>query len=114
MMPLNGRRLKIEWEINIVSAINLVALLGLLFTAISTWYGLVSRVDQTQIELHGIREKISEIAVQREEMRENSDAISQSLASTLAGVNNRLSKVETAIEFLTKAIDQLENKLDTP
>lgn len=93
----------IEWKINVVSAINFVALVGLLLTAVSTWFALVGRVDLAQTQLMALAEE-------SKEARLRADSLLRTLMNLQETTNARLSRIEGAVEFQTKAIDRIENQ----
>ena len=107
-----ARQITFDLKINVVSLLNLVALVGLLFTAMGTWYGLVGevkttnlRIDNATSELARIRSDVKTTLDQRDadirNLREKVDAISTKtiiIDQQLSGAVDSLKRVEAALE----------------
>lgn len=111
-----GISVTFDKRVNIVSLANLAVLVGLLITALSTWYGLVAkvdllngRIDQASAELSRIRGDVQSSMAAR-------DADVRSLRDKSETVVNRLSIVETQINGVVSSVQRIEQKLerDTP
>lgn len=106
------RQITFDFKVNVVSLLNLVALIGLLFTAMGTWYGLVNEVKTTNLrldiataELARIRSDVKTTLDQRDadirSLREKVDVVSTKtiiIDQQLTGVVDSLKRVEAALE----------------
>ena len=61
----NIPQVQLELKFNIVSVANFIALIGLLGTAISSYYSFTSSVDETQKSIKGIVAKVAESIAER-------------------------------------------------
>jgi len=110
------KQLSFDLKINVVSVLNLVALIGLLFTAMGTWYGLVGevkttnlRIDNATAELGRIRSEVKSTLDQRDadirNLRDKVDAISTKtiiIDQQLTGAVDSLKRVEAVLERTQK------------
>lgn len=95
-------------KVNVVSVANLVALVGLLFTAIGTWNGLVGRVDNAIFRVDIVSKEIVQI---RQDMHNNlgaRDSDFRELRAKVETVNTRLSVVESQLSTAAKALHQVD------
>ncbi len=110
-MSDTGISLTIDKRINIISAANLVALVALLVTALSTWFGLVgkvdllnSRIDAAQAELVRIRGDVSNYMMAR-------DADTRALRDKTDVIGTRLTVVETKLTTVFETVQRIEQGL---
>lgn len=110
------RKIIFDLKVNVVSLLNLVALIGLLFTAMGSWYGLVGevkttnlRIDHTTAELSNMRSEVKSTLDQRDadirSLRDKVDAISTKtiiIDTQLNGAVDSLKRVEVVLEWLRK------------
>ena len=110
------RQITFDLKINVVSLLNLVALIGLLFTAMGTWYGLVGevkttnlRIDNATSELARIRSDVKATLDQRDadirNLRDKVDAISTKtiiIDQQLSGAVDSLKRVEAVLDRVQK------------
>lgn len=106
------RQITFDLKVNVVSLLNLVALIGLLFTAMGSWYGMVEkvgttnlRIDNATAELARIRSDVKTTLDQRDSdvrsLRDKVDIISTKtvvIDTQLTGVVETLKRVEAALE----------------
>lgn len=111
-----SRQITFDLKVNVVSLMNLVALIGLLFTAMGTWYGLVGevkttnlRIDNATSELARIRSDVKTTLDQRDadirNLRDKVDAISTKtiiIDQQLTGAVDSLKRVEAVLERTQK------------
>ena len=107
-----ARQITFDLKVNVVSLLNLGALIALLFTAMGTWYGLVGevkttnlRIDNATLELGRIRTDFKMTLDQRDSdirnLRDKVDAISMKTIVIDTQLNSAiasLKRVETALE----------------
>ena len=107
-----NKQITFDLKVNVVSLLNLVALIGLLFTAMGTWYGLVGevkttnlRIDNATAELSRIRSEVKSTLDQRDadirNLRDKVDAISTKtivIDQQLNGAVDSLKRVEAVLE----------------
>ena len=106
------RQITFDFKVNIVSLLNLAALIALIFTAMATWFGLVNevkttnlRLDNATLELGRIRNDFKNTLDQRDadirNLRDKVDAIGTKtiiIDSQLNGAVAALKRVEAALE----------------
>lgn len=94
-------------KVNVVSVANLVAIVGLLFTAINSWYGLVGRVDGAILRVDVVSRELVQI---RQDMASNlgaRDGDFREMRSKVETVNTRLTVVESQLKAIGENINKL-------
>ena len=110
------RQITFDFKVNLVSLVNLVVLIGLLFTAMGTWFGLVGevkttnlRLDNATLELSRIRTDFKLTLDQRytdiRSLRDKVDTVGIKMIvidTQLTGAVDSLKRVEAALERVQK------------
>ena len=93
-------------KLNVVSVANLVALLGLLGTAVASWTGINSRVDTINIRVQAAADSVAQIRADLNTSMLARDAEQRELRGKVELIGNRMTAVETILQ-------RVETKLNT-
>lgn len=99
-------------KINIISVANLIAIVGLLITAISTWNGLVGRVDAMGFRVEIVSKEFMQIRADMQQSLVLRDSDLRELRTKVEAINNRLSVVETQLNVAAVALQKVDQKLE--
>lgn len=102
----------IDKRVNIVSVANLGALVALLITAVSTWYGLVAKVDALNQRIDQASAELSRIRTDVQSGMAARDLDIRSLRDKSEAVATRLSVVETQINGVVGTVQRIEQKIE--
>ena len=95
-------------KINVVSVANLIALLGLIGVAVSTWTALSSRVDTMAVRLELSTSAISDLRQGLAAQQLSRDTSTQNLATNISDLKTRLAVVENVLNRLDKKLNEPE------
>ena len=99
------RQLTFDLKINVVSVLNLVALIGLLFTAMGTWYGLVGEVKTTNLRIDNAIAELGRIRSEVKSTLDQRDADIRNLRDKVDGISTKTIIID---QQLTGAVDSLK------
>lgn len=94
-------------KINVVSLANLAVIVGLLITAISTWNGLVGRVDNAIYRVEALSKDLVNIRTDMNVGLSTRDSDARELRARMETVNIRLTVVESQLTTANKSLEQL-------
>lgn len=98
-----------------VSIANFCVLLGLLGTAIGTWYTIVSQVTIAQAEIKSINLRLEETiklrAEERKTLEEKDNILSKQISDIQLQTTGRLATVEAEMRSLSSGVQRIENTL---
>ena len=93
-------------KINVVSVANLIALLVLIGTAVSTWTALSSRVDTMGVRLELSTSAISDLRQSLSTQQASRDTTNQTLQTSISDLKTRLAVVENVLNRLDKKLNE--------
>lgn len=92
-------------RINVVSVANLIALIGLIGTAVATWNGLTNKVDILSIRVETAAQLAASLRSDLNTQVLARDGISRDLTSKVEGIGNRLTAVETVLQRVERQLE---------
>lgn len=94
-------------KVNVVSVANLAAIVGLLITAIGTWNGLVSRVDNAIFRVDVLSKDVVQIRTDMQASLGARDGDFRELRAKVETSNTRLTVLESQLNALSKSVEQV-------
>lgn len=94
------KAVSLDWRVNVISLANFVAMLGLLLTAISTWYGLVYDVQGAKDNIAAIRETLTKNLEERSVLQQNQIEMTQ-----------RLYRIESKVEYQSSTLEDIKSSV---
>lgn len=109
---LSQRQLTFDLKINVVSLLNLVALIGLLFAAMGTWYGLVGEVKTTNIRIDNATAELSRIRAEVKQTLDQRDADIRSLRDKVDAIATKTIVIDTQLNGAVDSLKRVEVALE--
>lgn len=104
--------LTLDKRINIISLANLGTLVAIFVTALSTWYGLVSKVELLNTRIEFASAELSRIRTDVQGSIAQRDADIRSLRDKTETAVNRLTAVETQMMTIGATVQRIEQKME--
>jgi len=98
-------------RINVVSLANLVALIGLIGTAIATWNGLTTRVDSLGLRVEMAGATVSQIKSDMNSALVVRDADNREIRVKVELLTNRITAVETILKRVEDSLINTQQNL---
>lgn len=93
-------------KINVVSVANLIALIGLIGVAVSTWTALSSRVDTMGVRVEVASTSINDLKQSLTAQAVSRDTSVQNLQISMGDLKTRLAVVESVLNRLDKKLNE--------
>lgn len=92
-MTLGGAPIRFDWTVNITSLLNLAMLIGLVLTAVGSYYELKTNVKVALDTAHDAKMSISDLTQDRAEVRTQLGVISTKIDNLQANVEKLEQKI---------------------
>ena len=104
----------ITWDrrVNIISLANLVALVGLLFTATGTWYGMVGKVDNLNLRIDNATAELSRIRADVKVTLEQRDIDIRNLRDKVDGISTKTIIIDTQLNGAVESLKRVEAAIE--
>lgn len=113
MEDANGRKLGVDYRVNVVSALNFLALIGILATALSTWFSLIGEVKSAQSDIAEIKVQLSQSLTDRrtelESLRTKDEIIVDTIRKVQDATNEKLYSIDTRVQILQNTVGRVES-----
>ena len=105
------RQITFDLKINVVSLLNLAALVALLFTAMGTWYGLVGEVKTTNLRIDNATLELGRIRSDFKMTIDQRDNDIRSLRDKVDTIGSKTLVIETQLTGAVESLKRLEAAL---
>jgi len=92
-------------RINVVSVANLIALIGLIGTAVATWNGLTNKVDILSIKVESATQLAAQLRGDMTATIIARDGATREVSAKVENIGNRLTAVETVLQRMERQLE---------
>lgn len=115
MPPEDTGAMKMDFRLNILSLANFIALIGILVTAISTWYNLASEVRMATADINNIKIQLNQSITERKNeldaLRAKDEVIMDAVRITQERTSERLYSIDAKVQIMQNALGRVEQSL---
>lgn len=106
------RQITFDLKINVVSLLNLGALIALLFTAMGTWYGLVGEVKTTNLRIDNAATELGRIRTDFKATLDQRDADIRGLRDKVDAVATKTIVIDQQLNGAVESLKRVEAVLE--
>lgn len=106
---------EIEMKFNVVSIANFIALIGVLVTAVSSYYGFVAKVDVAQNQIQEIAKFLDRSIIERKmetkALSDRDELLTRQVSDIQSQTTQRLTTVEVELRNVSQNMGRIDTQL---
>ena len=106
------KQVTFDLKVNVVSLLNLFALVGLLFTAMGSWYGMVEKVGTTNMRIDNVTTELARIRSDVKNTLDQRDSDVRSLRDKVDIISTKTVVIDTQLTSVVETLKRVEATLE--